>query len=476
MDSVLILTSDLPHIEAFDNTEDTTINLSHYFDDPRTTGLVAHFEFDSNTFNNLENKLANPANNPNQLEVNATTDVVLFDQIGEGAPSTVQNFLNYVNSERYVNSIIHRSVPGFVVQGGGFTVDGLADNQDNRANAVRDIPTDPPVVNEFSEQRSNLRGTIAMAKLGGDPNSATNQWFFNLADNSANLDSQNGGFTVFGEVLGQSDLDNLDGIASVDIFDGRGAFGQGAFQDLPLIVENPANIAIGDIGDDNFVRYQNITVSQQPELIYEVVNNSNPDLVNPIISHDQLVLDYVPEELGTAEITIRATDLTGAHTEESTFSVSVEEFDGTANFIRFQNSAVPGTYLYATGAEAQNIRNNFPGFVEEGVAFNAAIEPKDELFPFYRFQSNQRPGTYLFVGEEERNGINGDPNLANAFTEEGVAFYTYGVGASQGIPFSRFHNSTVPGTYLYATGAEADGIRAEFPNFEDEGIAFETLI
>jgi cyclophilin family peptidyl-prolyl cis-trans isomerase len=70
-----------------------------------------------------------------------------------------------------------------------------------------------PVVNEpkpaGTNVANNVRGTIAMAKLGSDPNSATNHWFFNLADNSANLETQNGGFTVFGRVLGS-------GMAAVD--------------------------------------------------------------------------------------------------------------------------------------------------------------------------------------------------------------------------------------------------------------------
>ena len=142
-------------------------------------------------------------------------------------------------------------------------------------------------------------------------------------------------------------------------------------------------------------------------------------------------------------------------------------------FFRFQNSAVPGTYLYAAGAEADSIRNNFPGFVEEGLAFNAAIEPDDELIPLYRLQSNQLPGTYLFVGEAERNSIKADPNLSNAFTEEGIAFYVYDGAAGKGVDFFRFQNSAVPGTYLYAADAEADSIRNNFPNFVEEGVAFE---
>ena len=105
------------------------------------------------------------------------------------APESVNNFLAYLKSGSYQNAIFHRSVPGFIVQTGGFKVGG----------DLPAIPTNSPVINEFS--RSNLRGTVAMAKLGGDPNSATNQWFVNLADNSGNLDFQNGGFTVFAAVV-----------------------------------------------------------------------------------------------------------------------------------------------------------------------------------------------------------------------------------------------------------------------------------
>jgi cyclophilin family peptidyl-prolyl cis-trans isomerase len=121
-------------------------------------------------------------------------DVALYDST---APRTVSNFLAYVNSGAYKNSFIHRSVPGFIIQGGGYVWDDASGN-------VANVPQGAPIANEFSASRSNLRGTLAMAKLGGDPNSATSQWYINLADNSANLDTTNGGYTVFGEVSAAS--------------------------------------------------------------------------------------------------------------------------------------------------------------------------------------------------------------------------------------------------------------------------------
>ncbi|UJP01770.1 MAG: peptidylprolyl isomerase [Nitrosomonas sp.] len=109
-------------------------------------------------------------------------------------PITTANFLNYIQNDAYTNGIFHRSIPGFVIQGGGFkVVDGAS------GESLVAVNTFSPITNEF--KISNTRGTVAMAKLGGNPNSATSQWFVNLADNSANLDHQNGGFTVFGRVI-----------------------------------------------------------------------------------------------------------------------------------------------------------------------------------------------------------------------------------------------------------------------------------
>ncbi|MDX2214382.1 MAG: peptidylprolyl isomerase [Oculatellaceae cyanobacterium bins.114] len=291
--------------------ENRTVNLISNFDDPRTTGLVARFELYNTAF------------------AGGVTQVLLFDQSGAGAPLTVQNFRNYVNDGDYTNSIIHRSEPGFVVQGGGFTGNGLstvlAQTPNSGAAAIGVIPTDPPVQNEFSPNRSNLRGTIAMAKLGNNPNSATNQWFFNLANNSggsASLDTQNGGFTVFGQVLGATDLAVIDAIATVPRFNATGFFGQGAFTALPLANFNPSTAPVSSLTDDNFIRYRSITISQFDELQFTIVNNSNPDLVAASISNNQLLLTAGVGQRGTATLTIRATNLLGEAVDD-TFSISV---------------------------------------------------------------------------------------------------------------------------------------------------------
>ena len=142
-------------------------------------------------------------------------EVNLYDN---ATPATVANFLNYLNNGAFSDSIFHRSVPGFVIQGGGFHYNGTAQ--------FDAIATNAPVVNE--PQFANVRGTIAMAKLGGDPDSATSQWFFNLSDNTANLDGQNGGFSVFGQVVGNG-MDVVDAIAALPTF----AFSS-PFADLPL--------------------------------------------------------------------------------------------------------------------------------------------------------------------------------------------------------------------------------------------------
>lgn len=124
-------------------------------------------------------------------------DVELFDS---DKPVTVTNFLSYVQRGAYDRSFINRCIPGFVLQGGEYTVPNPYSSA--LLEIVQRIPTTPDITNEFyvGTLRSNVFGTLAMAKVDGNPNSANSAWFFNLGNNATNLDVQNGGFTVFGRV------------------------------------------------------------------------------------------------------------------------------------------------------------------------------------------------------------------------------------------------------------------------------------
>ncbi len=126
------------------------------------------------------------------VEFETTAGIIWIELRPDVAPLTVANFLNYVNDGDYDGSVFHRAISNFVLQGGGYEWNSVQ-------NRFDEVPSDPAVLNEFN--LSNTERTIAMAKLGEDPNSATNQFFFNLGNNSGNLDNQNGGFTVFGSVI-----------------------------------------------------------------------------------------------------------------------------------------------------------------------------------------------------------------------------------------------------------------------------------
>jgi len=148
-------------------------------------------------------------------------------------PNTVANFINYIEDGDYDQFFFHRLVRNFVLQGGGFRYDDI--------DRLSPVPTDPPLNNEF--QRSNVARTLAIAKLGGDPDSATSQFFINLRDNGGaspdGLDFQNEGFTVFAKVLGEVAWSVVQGIAGLPILDLRndpkfvGQF-SGNFQNVPV--------------------------------------------------------------------------------------------------------------------------------------------------------------------------------------------------------------------------------------------------
>jgi cyclophilin family peptidyl-prolyl cis-trans isomerase len=165
-------------------------------------------------------EMASPQNTVVRMQTTAgIIDIELFDRAGPAlsgggnataAPITTANFLRYIRDGAYDKTFFHRLAENFVLQGGGYTF-----NESATAKAVA-LTQYENIQNEFDPGRSNVERTIAMAKLGGNPNSATNQFFFNLSDNASNpnpitgenfgLDFQNGGFTVFGRVIGGWDI------------------------------------------------------------------------------------------------------------------------------------------------------------------------------------------------------------------------------------------------------------------------------
>lgn len=122
----------------------------------------------------------------------------------ENTPATAENFLNYVRNGFYDNTIFHRVIAGFMIQGGGLN------------SEMEQKPTQSPVKNEAKNAKPNKRGTIAMARTM-DPHSATAQFFINVADNAFlnySSDSMQGfGYCVFGEVV--EGMDIVDSIAKV---------------------------------------------------------------------------------------------------------------------------------------------------------------------------------------------------------------------------------------------------------------------
>ena len=266
--------------------------------------------------------LADHFNDPDTSGVRLTTvlgniDLALYDQ---RTPITVANFKNYIDSGRYffldpstyqlAPTFFHRSIPGFVIQGGGFL------STVNPSDPVHVLPISvtafPAILNEPGI--SNTRGTIAMAKLGSDPDSATSQWYINLADNGGppnNLDTLNGGYTVFGRALGSS-MTVADAIAALPTYDASLAFSDLSFTDLPL-----RNYTSGLPIPENLVTIPAINYISS---LTFTASSSNPNVATASVSGSNLLVSG--KTIGSATITATATDVDGAQVSQS-FAVTV---------------------------------------------------------------------------------------------------------------------------------------------------------
>ncbi|MDP2827779.1 MAG: peptidylprolyl isomerase [Sulfuricellaceae bacterium] len=246
-------------------------------------------------------------------------DIQLMDST---APATVSNFLDYVTSGAYDYSFLHRSVPGFVIQGGGYLW-----NSTN--NIVSSIPPNSPVANEFSPGRSNLRGTVAMAKLDNDPNSAMSQWYINLSDNSKNLDYQNGGYSVFGQVIGNG-MQVVDAIAALRVINALRIPGAKAanfsedFTSLPVFVAPTTGIT-----------EQNLVIIRSVSVLPELAGGG----AVPVVEFYNTNLDhyFITANTSEAEAIDNGSAGTGWYRTGETFKSG-----GSASVCRFYGSQSPG--------------------------------------------------------------------------------------------------------------------------------------
>lgn len=269
-------------------------------------------------------------------------DVSLLEDQLSGAPLTIANFERYIEEEKYTDVILHRLISGFVLQGGGF-------QWSNDQTSPSSIESFPAVQNEFSSERSNTRGTIAMAKIGNDPDSATNQWFFNLADNSDNLDNQNGGFTVFGKTKTETDLLFVDILASSPV-----ANAGGVFSSLPYVSLTENTITAPDT-----VRFKSIEIlDERKEINFELsVNNANQTSLEATRENDQAQIssESVIEQSSLEWLTLRATEkVSGQHLEQliPVFNSTNDNLTGHQQLL--DNALILSSYLNTKRDEVIN--------------------------------------------------------------------------------------------------------------------------
>jgi peptidyl-prolyl cis-trans isomerase A (cyclophilin A) len=186
---------------------------------------------------NIDNNTPSTLYATKYARIETSSGVFTVELYGNETPTTVQNFVNTANSGWYSGTIFHRVAKGFVIQGGGFTQEGF--QQGNLKGVLF-----APIKLEISQKVKNWPGTIAMARTT-DPDSATTQFFINLADNSKSLGPggvSTEGYAAFGKVI--SGMDVVDGIASNTLTqdNGGGEMSSPLVSELPKLIINSVTI------------------------------------------------------------------------------------------------------------------------------------------------------------------------------------------------------------------------------------------
>lgn len=377
--------------------------------------------------------MEDPNNTVVRIETNfGDIDIELFDQAGPGggsaAPITTANFLTYIRDGDLDESFFHRLVPGFVLQGGGFRFDDMA--------GLSRVPTDDPIVNEFNVDRSNLEQTLAMAKFGGDPDSATSQFFFNLADNFGTfpngLDFQNGGFTVFAHVIqGWSVVTTIGALGDVD-FTGESDPLAGVLSDTPVTGSYSSGDALSEnilieIIDIEIIKPADTTAFYE-HMAYYPEGYRGPDkvetleLVNPNPDADAIYQIIVRYEIGERDTVIA----TGSLMRHEHRTIVLSDFNDAANNTvrEFDPYAIEVQTSTEQPTQAQPIvasinRTDFGATVGESFfnadlfspvqlhswTFGGANKTPGEVFPFIVWQNLTDMDTPIFVSVYTGAGV-----------------------------------------------------------------------
>lgn len=339
------------------------IDLSEFFEIDGVTGQIVEMKFDEGA--------------------------VSIEMLSDVAPLNVENFLSYVDDNTFDKTVIHRSIADFVIQGGSFTA----------TLPIESVVIRDPVVNEFS--LSNLRGTLSMAKLPDQPDSATSGYFINMADNSNILDTQNGGFTVFARVIG-SGMDIADAIHAIPTYtltlDNSGY----PYDDFPL-----GGNASDDITVDFMVELETarrVTAlpnsDGSPSMVSFAATSSAPEIADASFDGSMLFVAPGGAGLGSTTIVVTAADTNGNEVSEE-FVVEVQP---VAPFFKSQPMprAVEVGRPVTISAEVESVLAATYHWNLDGSPITGATEPTYSIASF----SNSDAGEYtLSVTNSEGTSV-----------------------------------------------------------------------
>ena len=180
-------------------------------------GLAGYLLAISMAVTAAEDSVDNP-----RVIIKTTDGDIVIELYAEKSPVTVENFLQYVDAGYYDNTVFHRVISNFMIQGGGFSTE------------MKEKPTRDPIINESSNKLHNTRGTLAMARTS-DPDSATAQFFINQRSN-LRLDwtPGNEGYAVFGEVVEGMQVVDIIALTETGATSVETSRGPAVFQDVPV--------------------------------------------------------------------------------------------------------------------------------------------------------------------------------------------------------------------------------------------------